>query len=70
MGRLQFLSCKFPDMWCESVSSDRSGCAVLSVRLGVHTGDVIWDEGDYPGLSVKKAARVAAAADGRQILVS
>jgi len=43
---------------------------VLSVRLGVHTGDVIQDEGDYLGLSAKKAARVAAAADGGQILVS
>lgn len=66
LDRLQFLSCKFPGVWCESVSSD----AVLSVRLGVHTGDVIRDEGDYLGLRVKKAARVAAAADGGQILVS
>lgn len=43
---------------------------VLRVRVGVHTGDVIRDENDYLGLTVNKAARVAAAARGDQILVS
>jgi adenylate cyclase len=42
----------------------------LKVRAGVHTGDVIRDADDYLGLTVNKAARVAAAAEGEQILVS
>jgi class 3 adenylate cyclase len=42
----------------------------LKVRAGIHTGDVIRDADDYLGLTVHKAARVAAAADGEQILVS
>ncbi|MFZ0014510.1 MAG: adenylate/guanylate cyclase domain-containing protein [Acidimicrobiia bacterium] len=42
----------------------------MRVRAGIHTGDVIRDVGDYLGLTVNKAARVAAAADSEQILVS
>lgn len=42
----------------------------LGVRVGVHTGDVLRDQNDYIGLTVNKAARVAAAARGEQILVS
>lgn len=42
----------------------------LNLRVGVHTGDVIQGQNDYIGLTVNKAARVAAAADGDQILVS
>lgn len=42
----------------------------LSIRAGVHTGDVIQGQGDYIGLTVNKAARVAAAAAGDQILAS
>ena len=42
----------------------------LQVRVGVHTGDVIHTEGDYLGSTVNKAARVAAAAEAGQILVS
>jgi class 3 adenylate cyclase len=42
----------------------------LALRMGVHTGDVVRDDGDYLGLTVNKAARVAAAARGEQILVS
>ena len=43
---------------------------LLSVRVGVHTGDAVQGDGDYIGLTVNKAARVAAAAIGEQILVS
>jgi adenylate cyclase len=50
----------------ETVGSDNG----LKVRAGVHTGDVIRDADDYLGLTVNKAARVAAAAEGEQILVS
>ncbi|MEE9473284.1 MAG: adenylate/guanylate cyclase domain-containing protein [Acidimicrobiia bacterium] len=42
----------------------------LRVRIGIHTGDVIQGHNDYIGLTVNKAARVAAAAQGDQILVS
>ena len=42
----------------------------LMLRIGVHTGDVVTDRDDYIGLTVSKAARVAAAAHGGQILVS
>lgn len=42
----------------------------LELRVGVHTGDVVHTHDDYIGLTVNKAARVAAAADGGQILVS
>lgn len=41
-----------------------------AVRIGIHTGDVVQGGGDYRGLTVAKAAGVAAAADGGQILVS
>lgn len=49
-----------------SASSDPQ----LQVRVGVHTGDVIRTEADYVGATVSKAARVAAAAVGGQIMVS
>ena len=42
----------------------------LKVRVGVHTGDVVRTADDYVGRSVAKAARVAAAAKGGEILVS
>lgn len=42
----------------------------LQIRIGIHTGDVRSDEGDYLGLAVNKAARVAAAAGAGQIFVS
>ncbi len=42
----------------------------LALRMGVHTGDVVQGDGDYLGQTVNKAARVAAAARGEQILVS
>jgi class 3 adenylate cyclase/ketosteroid isomerase-like protein len=42
----------------------------LALRMGVHSGDVVQGDGDYLGLTVSKAARIAAAARGEQILVS
>ncbi len=42
----------------------------MKMRVGVHTGDVVQADDDYVGATVAKAARVAAAADGGQILVS
>jgi uncharacterized protein (TIGR02246 family) len=42
----------------------------FDVRIGVHTGEVIRTKDDLLGLTVNKAARVAAAAGGASIMVS
>lgn len=42
----------------------------LRVRVGIHSGDVMHTGEDYFGSTVSKAARVASAADGGQILVT
>ncbi len=42
----------------------------LDVRIGMHTGDSLRHEGDYYGTAVNKAARVAAIAEGGEIIVS
>jgi class 3 adenylate cyclase len=42
----------------------------LRVRMGLHTGEVISEEGDYFGKNVILAARIAAQAVGGEILVS
>src|SRR5215212_6143138 len=44
--------------------------SVVRVRMGVHTGEVELVEGEYVGLDIHRAARIAAAAHGGQILVS
>jgi adenylate cyclase len=48
-------------------ASDR---AQFGVRIGVHTGEVIRTADDLLGLTVNKAARVAAAADSGSIMIS
>jgi adenylate cyclase len=42
----------------------------LGLRVGVHTGDVVREAGDYLGLTVHKAARIAGVATAGQILAS
>ncbi len=42
----------------------------LQVRMGLHTGHGVLGGGDYIGIDVNRAARIAAAASGGQILVS
>lgn len=42
----------------------------IRVRIGLHTGTAIEREGDYFGRNIAMAARVAAMAEGGQILVS
>jgi len=45
--------------------------AAIRVRMGLHTGDGVLDQdGSYVGHDVHRAARVAAAANGGQVLVS
>lgn len=51
-------------------SVDGSDGRTLPVRIGVHTGDVIRTGGDFLGVTVNKAARVAAAANAGEVLVS
>lgn len=42
----------------------------IDLRIGVHTGDLIHEQADVVGLTVNKAARIAATATGGQILIS
>ena len=42
----------------------------LRIRMGIHTGSGVLGGDDYLGLDVNRAARIAAAASGGQILVS
>ena len=42
----------------------------LRVRMGVHTGEGVLGGGDYIGLDVNRAARIAAAGHGEQVLLS
>jgi class 3 adenylate cyclase len=42
----------------------------LSVRIGLHTGEVLRDADDFFGHAVIIAARVAAQAQGNEVLVS
>lgn len=42
----------------------------IRVRMGVHTGEPIVADGGYVGIDVHRAARIAAAGHGGQILVS
>ena len=44
--------------------------STLRVRMGLHTGEVIAEEGDFFGKNVILAARIAAQASGGEILVS
>jgi predicted ATPase/class 3 adenylate cyclase/DNA-binding CsgD family transcriptional regulator len=46
------------------------GGAPVRVRIGVHTGQAVPAGGAYTGLAVHRAARICAAADGGQVLVS
>lgn len=42
----------------------------LRVRMGLHTGEGVLGGGDYIGIDVNRAARIAAAASGGQVLLS
>jgi predicted ATPase len=51
-------------------TQDGADGAAFSVRVGLHVGDPIEDEGDYFGTPVVTAARLCDAAGGGQILAS
>jgi predicted ATPase/class 3 adenylate cyclase/DNA-binding CsgD family transcriptional regulator len=42
----------------------------VRVRMGIHTGQAVPDQGDYTGMAVHRAARICSAAHGGQVLVS
>jgi class 3 adenylate cyclase len=42
----------------------------FNVRVGLHTGDAIHADGDYVGVTVNKAARIASAAQPGEIAIS
>ena len=42
----------------------------LRVRIGLHVGDAVFTEDDYLGTAVNKAARIASAAMGGEIIAS
>ena len=44
--------------------------AAVRVRMGLHTGEAATSGGSLVGLDLNRAARIAAAANGGQILVS
>jgi class 3 adenylate cyclase len=50
--------------------SEVAGAEGISVRMGLHSGEAIAEEGDLFGRSVVLAARIAAQAVGGEILVS
>jgi adenylate cyclase len=51
-------------------SGRRNGQAAVLVRIGIHHGDVVHRDNDIFGRNVAQAARVAALAEGGEILVS
>jgi predicted ATPase/class 3 adenylate cyclase len=50
--------------------AEESPAEAIRVRMGLHAGEAIHEEGDFFGKNVILAARIAAEADGGEILVS
>lgn len=48
----------------------RKGQGTIQIRIGIHYGDVVHRDNDIFGRNVAQAARVAALAEGREILIS
>ena len=44
--------------------------ATVRVRMGLHTGEAVLEDGRYHGLSVHRAARISGVAHGGQVLLS
>ncbi|HEY5488580.1 MAG TPA: adenylate/guanylate cyclase domain-containing protein, partial [Candidatus Limnocylindrales bacterium] len=51
-------------------ATDFPAGAKVMVRMGIHTGEGALSDADYVGLDVHRAARIAAAGHGGQVLVS
>ena len=54
----------------EMAATDWPDGVAVAVRMGVHTGECVFDGSTYVGLDVHRAARIAAAAHGGQVLLS
>jgi predicted ATPase len=54
----------------ELAAPERPRGVPLRVRMGLHTGEGVLGGDDYLGIDVNKAARIAAAAQGGQVLIS
>jgi predicted ATPase/class 3 adenylate cyclase len=52
------------------VGYDWAGGAVVRVRMGLHSGEPVAHEGNYLGMDVHRAARIAATAHGGQVVLS
>lgn len=50
--------------------ANEEGGVPYAIRIGIHAGDVVHTDSDVMGFAVNKAARVASAAAGDQIVVS
>ena len=50
--------------------TDRLGDGPVRVRIGIHTGEPLVTQEGYVGLDVHRAARIAAAAHGGQVILS
>jgi predicted ATPase/class 3 adenylate cyclase len=55
---------------CALAAHDWQGGAALRVRMGLHTGEPQLSAAHYVGIDVHRAARIAAAAHGGQVLLS
>ena len=50
--------------------AERTEPPAMKIRIGLHVGDVVLTEDDYLGNTVNKAARIAAAAKGGEVVAS
>jgi predicted ATPase len=55
---------------CAREAQHRLEQTSIRVRMGIHTGDPLLANGDYIGIDVHRAARIAAAAHGGQVVIS
>jgi len=64
------VSCAIAIQRALSAHAEKNPDDSVRVRIGMHTGEAIVEEGDFYGRHVNFAARVGAAANGGEILVS
>ena len=71
-GDAFFVAFRQPSDALAAASKAQDGLARLGVRvrMGVHTGEVVVGDTGYVGLEVHRAARIAAAGHGGQVLMS
>jgi predicted ATPase/class 3 adenylate cyclase len=55
---------------CADEAQEQLATTPIRVRMGLHSGEALVSDGYYVGLDVHRAARIAAAAHGGQVLLS